>query len=116
LWERKIKRRALVDLSFRPYSTAMTADDTMDICESDTCAFEILLPVQALKDPKEFIGILHVETNTVIADKDDCFDFIASFATDLDLRDLSRTGEFQGVRDQVNPDNAQHGSITDHHW
>ena len=77
--------------------------------------FEILLPMQALEDTEEFIHKLHIEANTIVADKDYHFGFIFLFTSDLDLRTLSRTSELQGVRDQVDQHNTQHDSITADH-
>ena len=87
----------MIHLSLRPGPAAMTADDSTDVCQTDARTFEILLPVQALKNPKEFVCIIHIKPHAVIADEDDRLGFTLPFAPDFNLRTLSRTGEFQGV-------------------
>ena len=44
-------------------------DDSLHGGQSHTGAFEVFLAVQALKDSKELIGILHTEPDSVVANK-----------------------------------------------
>jgi len=55
----------------------MTADNPTHICQTDARTFKVFLPVQALKNSEEFIGVIHIEADTVVADKD--YNFGSSF-------------------------------------
>ncbi len=57
--------------------------------QSDAGAFEIVLAVQSLEDAKQFVGIVHVETNAVVPDKNDRFRL-------FDLEPISITAGLRG--------------------
>lgn len=59
----------MIHFSLRPGFAAMAADDSANIRQTNACTFEILLPVQTLEDPEEFVGVIHVEANTIVADE-----------------------------------------------
>ena len=71
--KREIKCRAFVDARFRPGASAVARYDPADIRETNSGAIELGCPVQSLKNPKEFVGICHVESDAIVADREDCF-------------------------------------------
>jgi hypothetical protein len=101
----------LVDFTFCPCSTPVTVNNPMDIGKTNTSAFEILLAVQALKDPKELVCVRHIETHTIVANKYNYFGFML-LETDLDLCDRSGAGELQRIGDQIHQYDAEHGSVS----
>ncbi len=88
----------------------MPLDNAPDICQTNSRAFEVIWWMQALKNSKEFMNIIHIKTHAVVTDKDHGLGSI--FAPNLNLRNLSGTREFQSVRDQIGHHDPQHGSIT----
>lgn len=90
----------------------MSADDPTHVCQTDTGTFEILLPMQSLKHSKEFICVVHIKANTVVADKDHGFIIAFFLASDLDVCNFSSSGEFQSVGDQIDQHNTQQGAVT----
>ena len=54
----------------RPYAAAVLVDDALDGGEADTVALKVLVAVEALKGSKEFFGMLHVETNAIVANEE----------------------------------------------
>jgi len=66
-------------------------------CQPNPCTFEVLRPVQALKNPKEFVGVFHTESHPVIPHVDHRDAFFL-FLSDLNYRLLPRPCEFQRVR------------------
>ena len=47
----------------------MPRHDALNDCEADTGAFEILGVVEALEYTEEFVGVTHVEPDTIVADE-----------------------------------------------
>jgi hypothetical protein len=48
----------LIQLSFGPDAAAVTSDDTLDGGQADAGAFELVLAVQAVENPKQIAGVL----------------------------------------------------------
>ena len=72
-WQGEPKRGALADGAFGPDSTAMTLDYSLDVRQPDTIAFEFVLRMQPLEDSEKLVGLLHVESRAVVANKGDHF-------------------------------------------
>lgn len=67
--QRKIKDRAFAHLAFRPRAAAMAGDDAAHIGQANARPFEFFRAMQALEDTEQFVGVIHVEADAVIADK-----------------------------------------------
>ena len=61
----------MIDRGFRPYSTAVAVDNSLDRGQPNPSAFERFLRVQALKHTEELVLVLHVKTDSVIFNKHD---------------------------------------------
>ena len=55
---------------FGSYRPAMAVNDALDGRKADPGAFEFVNPMQPLKDAEQLVGILHVETDTVVPHED----------------------------------------------
>jgi hypothetical protein len=55
---------------FGSYCPAMAMNDALDGREPYPGAFELVSPMQPLKDTEQLVGILHVETDTVVPHED----------------------------------------------
>lgn len=62
----KIKRRTLVQFSFRPNPASVFTNDSLDRREPNSCSLKLLRPMQALKNAEQFGGIFHIKPNPVI--------------------------------------------------
>ena len=78
----------------------MPVNNALHSGQADARPFEILLAMEALEDSKKFIGILGIETHTIVADKNrdgangvDCADLYHS--------GLSAAGKFQRITKQI---------------
>jgi len=65
--QRHIERRAFTGTGVRPDSPAVPRHDAMDVGEPDAGTFELRRGMQSLKDAEEFRRVLHVESDTVVA-------------------------------------------------
>src|ERR1041384_8820217 len=65
--ECEVKCRALVHLALGPHAASVAVGDPLDRRQPDPGAGEFDNPVQALERAKEFIGILHVESSSLVA-------------------------------------------------
>ena len=63
----KIEGRTFIHFRLGPHTPAMAVDDALDDGQPHTGAFELTEAVQALKDPKEFMGVLHIKADPIIA-------------------------------------------------
>src|SRR5581483_8104644 len=61
----EIEDRALIDLRLGPDAPAVTRDDALDDGQAHAGAFELLIAVEPLKDPEQFVRVLHVEAGAV---------------------------------------------------
>src|SRR2546421_4387079 len=67
--QRKIKRRALLDLSLSPYLPTMSVYDPLDRCQADAGTGELRCPVESLKRAEKTIGVGRVESSAVITNE-----------------------------------------------
>ncbi len=78
----------------------MFLDDALDGRQPHPRAFEIFRTVQALKHAEEFVGILHVEADPVIAHEYHR-NSVLIFLSDFNYRQAARAGELDRIRQQV---------------
>src|ERR1700676_454753 len=78
----------------------MFANDPLHRGQSDARAFEVLGPMQTLKDAKQLVFVLHAEADAIVANEDDA---LAIFLEMTDLNDgaLPRTRELKSIGDEV---------------
>ena len=94
--------RALVQFSLRPDSASMFLHDALHRRQADARAFKILRTMQSLEDPKQFVDILHVEADAVVADREHRLPIVRVFRlTDLNDRGISGAGKLKGVGEEV---------------
>jgi len=67
--QREVECRSLVNFTLRPDLAAVTTNNAPDRGETDAGSFKLGIGMQALKDSKHFIGISHIETRAIIAQK-----------------------------------------------
>ena len=93
-----------------PHTPAMLFNNALDNRQTDARAFKFFLAVQALKNAKKFIGILHIESGPVIADKDSRFS-IQKDAADFDDCHLAVAAVLNGITKQIGKNLPQHSHI-----
>lgn len=69
----KVERCAAANDAFSPTPATMTANNPIHVGQPNTGAFEFFPGVKALKNAKQLISLFHVETGSVVADKDHVF-------------------------------------------
>src|SRR6266700_3920510 len=69
----KIERRSLTLLALGPNTAAMAENNALDYGEANAGAFEFILVVQSLQNTKQFVRVLHIETDSIITHKNDVF-------------------------------------------
>src|SRR5437879_640361 len=99
-WKREVEGSSFVHFSFSPNAASVPKDDALNERQADACALEIFNIVEALKDTKQFTAVLHVESDSIVANVIGVL--IAVFAeTDLDCSVMFWPSEFERIRDQV---------------
>jgi hypothetical protein len=73
VWERDIERGPMPNLSFGRDGAAMPLHDALDIGQTNARALELVHAVEPLKDAEELITIAHIEPDTVITNKEECW-------------------------------------------
>jgi len=86
----------MIDGTVGPDATVMATDDAGDGGEAD--AFEVLVTVEAVEGVEEFVGVVHVEAGTVVADEPD---FLGGIPADVDDGVGFFGGELDGVAHKV---------------
>src|SRR6266478_3340461 len=99
----EIKGGPLADGPFGPDGPAVSSHNSFYRRQSDACAFEVLGPMQPLKNAEQFVGILHVEADSIVSDKDSRATVFVERA-DLDDRPIAREGVLDGVGQQIGKD------------
>src|SRR6185436_584249 len=92
----EIKRGSFVHGPFGPNAASMPAHDAIHRCQADPCSFELLLSMQPLKNAEQFVGIFHIEPDTVVADINGCL-AVASISADFNLSLRTRASIFNGI-------------------
>ena len=93
----EVERRAFIDFRFGPNPAAMLVNDTLHRSQANARAFEVLPAVKALENSEEFPGILHVETDPVVADENGRTAIQHQLA-ELDDRRFAGPRVFHGIR------------------
>jgi hypothetical protein len=91
----------VIDLPFGPGPTPVSVDNPPDVRQADSGAFELIVAVKTLEDPEEFVHILHVESDSVVANEDRDFARELPRRTDFDMRRGPRGRELDRIRDEV---------------
>src|SRR5262245_10040792 len=86
-------------------------NDPPDVRQADSGAFELIIPVEPLEYPEEFVHVLHVEPDPVVANKDCDFARELPRRTDLDAGCGPRGRELDRIRDEVHEHLPQHRRI-----
>src|SRR5205085_10302442 len=100
------------DFSFGPDPAAVSQHDTLDECQADSGAFEIVDAVQPLKYAEQLRAVLHIESHAVVSHEIRVLS-PAFLESDLNGRILFRAREFDCVRNQVIQNLPDHGSIAE---
>src|SRR6266481_3262759 len=81
----------------------MATDDSLNDGKPDSRPFKFLGGVHPLENSEQFLRVLHVKAGAVVSDK---IGILCAFPpeTDFDERVLLLTGEFDGVRQQIDED------------
>src|SRR5690606_27189536 len=97
-----------------PHSASMPMWNTLDDGQPDTGTLELFLGMKPLKNAKQLLVVLHIESGAVVAHK---IDDLVSLLTSADLDDgISLTaGVFNGVGEQIRP-NMAHGHAIGKCW
>ena len=69
----EVERRAPIDRRFRPDPPAVTLNDALDDRQADAGALEILRAMQPLEHAEQLVGVAHVETGAIVANKEHAF-------------------------------------------
>src|SRR5262249_50245400 len=64
----KVKSCSNVQFSFGPGAAPVTADNSTHIRETNAGSFKFIGMMQALENAEEFLGVLHVESDAIVAD------------------------------------------------
>jgi hypothetical protein len=64
----------------------MAVDDALNGRQADSGTFKLLRPMQALKDAKQLIDILHVKSDTVVPYEDLNVAFVSAQSAYFDIR------------------------------
>jgi hypothetical protein len=97
-WKRKIEGSAAIHNTLGPGLAAMAVNDTTDVRQPYAGALEVFCAVETLEDAEEFVGISHVESDAVIANKEHRFVWIAGTTSNLDFGLRARPRILQSVR------------------
>src|SRR4029077_14491589 len=96
-----------------PDAAAMPVQNALHCRKSDARTFEVLRSMEALKDPEKFVGIPRVKSNSIVANKHNCF-VPHFFRADLDDRRGTPTGKFQSICKEVCENNFDEAGIAHH--
>ena len=98
--EGEIKSGAFVGFSLRPDAASVLVNNALHRGQTNARTFEILGPMQPLENAKEFVLVLHVEADAIVADEDDSL-LILLVVIDFDDGLFTRASKLERVGDQV---------------
>jgi hypothetical protein len=84
----------LINFTLGPGSTPVPLDDPAHIGQPNPGTFKFIGPVQTLKDAKKFVGITHIKTGSVVADKENGLAALARLTADFNFGLRTPSGEF----------------------
>jgi hypothetical protein len=91
---------ALAHFRLRRNAAGMALDDAVNDGKPDTGALEFVISVQSFRNRKQSVGMLHIESSTVVADHVDRFAFVV-FSMDVYACILSSAGELESIREEI---------------
>src|SRR5258707_14868901 len=109
-WQCEIEGCPFAFFGLRPYSAAVTQDDSMHDGESNAGAFEFVLVMEALEHSEELARVSHVKADTVVAHNNYLFRFVGVGA-DFNPRRVAGARVFERVGKQVVQHHAEHGRV-----
>src|SRR5258708_29606187 len=99
--EREIERGSVIGLRFRPDPSSVFVHDPPDRCQSDSSAFKVLRAMEPLEYAKQLIGMLHAETDSVIANENHRPVRFLLQDANFNHGGVARAGVFDCVRQQA---------------
>ncbi len=96
----KVEGCALVHFGFRPEPSAMPLHDAANCGQADTGTFKFVVVMKSLKNTEECFGVIHIESNTVIAHEQHGFS-VPNLLSHFDDRGGTRARELDCIRQQV---------------
>src|SRR5205814_772644 len=109
--KREVKRRSLIDSSFRPNSSTVPLHNPLDNGETYAGSFELICGVEPLEHTEQLVAILHVEPRAVVFNVIRILMPSGSQAAELDESDMRRSGELDCVRQQIHEYLPYHGPV-----
>ena len=88
----KIERGAIVWLGFGPHPPAMARNNPLDGRQANAATLEFICGMETLKGAEELLGMLHVESDPIVAHEIDIFSG-SFFITHFDHRGIRTAGE-----------------------
>src|SRR5947207_5618831 len=93
--DRKVEGRPFVRVAFGPNTTAVSANNPIDGGKADAATFELAFGMKAVKGSEQFLGLLHVEADTIVTDENRLFTINGGLAH-LNPRNAPVTGRSNG--------------------
>src|SRR5262245_25165128 len=87
-------------------------NDALNGRKTDTRAFKLIRPVEALEYAEKFIDVLHVKTDSVVPDKHYHTIGWVIGTSDFNFRYRPRAREFDRIRNQIYERDLQHRSVS----
>ena len=84
---------------------------TLSGSQSDSGPFKLFRPVQTLKDPEQFICVLHVKACSVVPYEKLCLVFVTVGTANLDFGPRSHPCELDRIGTKVREDDFQHRTV-----
>jgi hypothetical protein len=96
----KKERGAMIYCGFGPDFASVLANNSLNGGQANARALEIFLAMKSLEDSKKLIGILGIESHTIVADKNRGRAGRIARA-DLDYGGLAVAGKFESIAKQI---------------
>src|SRR3974390_2543266 len=109
--QREVKGGASIGFCLGPGAAAVPGNNASHIGQANAEAFKFLDTMEALKDAKELVRKLHVESDAIVADVDDRLGGGIGRATDFDFCRVARLAVFDRIGEEVIEDIPQEGGI-----
>src|ERR1051326_6887594 len=106
----KEKSRTAAQFTFCPGPPAMAKNNSTDIGETDACAFKIRSSMETLKHAEKFMGVAHIEADSIIADKDNLFG-VSLYVPYFNASLLTCSGVFERIADKIDENLAEQRGV-----